>query len=544
MDRHSRRRARTDLGQAEHIAPKSSLEISRAGLDKRLIALLLLCLILLLPSLSFASPTVTSIRWTNQQDKLRIVFDLTEIPTIEISSSESFFKVTMQNTKMADDVTNVQEITDEVVSYVAADYWQDALNIGIFLRYPIKTSFFILTNPNRLVVDIGKEFTRISNYQNYARGLDFVEIERGSTRGVAEAHALIIDPKYFELRPALAADELGANVIQSVGTLLGSVLSGSETNKIGFSRNKVSRIVKRERAIAGMNGTYFAPDGRPLGILMIDKNLVSLPILDRTALAITKNNRYFIDSFLSDNYIMLGDESNGSAKRFELNWYNEARGDNGIAIYSSVYGPSTGTDNSGLELTIEDGEITKIQPGNSVIPDDGFVVSATGAPIAVLTDLAQEGTPITINLNLLAFSMPNLGNDEVVHLIAGGPRLLKDGQPYVTKQSESFQRDVSQNRAARSAVGITQDNKLILITIDGPQRKRRLRSITGTEKSLGMTLEELSDLLLYLGATEAVNLDGGSSSTLVLNNQILNSPVLGGEAKVSNALLVFPRKLK
>lgn len=65
----------------------------------------------------------------------------------------------------------------------------------------------------------------------------------------------------------------------------------------------------------------------------------------------------------------------------------------------------------------------------------------------------------------------------------------------------------------------------------------------GRQKGLsdGMTFHELAELARRLGCTEALNLDGGGSSTLWLGGQVMNSPSDGRERLVANALLLVEK---
>ena len=73
---------------------------------------------------------------------------------------------------------------------------------------------------------------------------------------------------------------------------------------------------------------------------------------------------------------------------------------------------------------------------------------------------------------------------------------------------------------------------LVLVTVDGRQ----------PQKGVGMTIEELAKLMIELGCVEAMNLDGGGSTTMVIRNKIANSPSdATGERPVSDALLIVAR---
>jgi exopolysaccharide biosynthesis protein len=74
--------------------------------------------------------------------------------------------------------------------------------------------------------------------------------------------------------------------------------------------------------------------------------------------------------------------------------------------------------------------------------------------------------------------------------------------------------------------------KLLLITVDGRQ----------PGESIGMSLPMLAELLLKLGAVDAMNLDGGGSATMVIHNKVVNRPSdQTGERPVGDAILVFPK---
>lgn len=114
-----------------------------------------------------------------------------------------------------------------------------------------------------------------------------------------------------------------------------------------------------------------------------------------------------------------------------------------------------------------------------------------------------------------------------------GPVLLLDGEAVPLGQNA-----FNDNRHPRSAVGITDGGKLILITVDGRNTHAH-----------GMSLPELAFLLRQLGAADALNLDGGGSTALYIQGKhetgIVNYPSdnkafdHGGERKVANAILVF-----
>ncbi|NLH76279.1 MAG: phosphodiester glycosidase family protein, partial [Acidobacteria bacterium] len=84
----------------------------------------------------------------------------------------------------------------------------------------------------------------------------------------------------------------------------------------------------------------------------------------------------------------------------------------------------------------------------------------------------------------------------------------------------------------RTAVGVRADGRLLLVTVDGRQ----------PEHSVGMSIAELAALIGELGAVEALNMDGGGSTTMVVGGRVVNGPSdLTGERPVGDALLLVRR---
>lgn len=116
--------------------------------------------------------------------------------------------------------------------------------------------------------------------------------------------------------------------------------------------------------------------------------------------------------------------------------------------------------------------------------------------------------------------------------VAAGPRLIEAGQP------RAFSGSYSVGRHPRTAMGISEDGKTAwIVVVDGRQ-----------SHSEGANLQELTDLFVELGASSAINLDGGGSSTLAVAAQdgravIVNSPihtrVPGRERPVANHVVLF-----
>ncbi|HVN67507.1 MAG TPA: phosphodiester glycosidase family protein, partial [Candidatus Sulfotelmatobacter sp.] len=211
------------------------------------------------------------------------------------------------------------------------------------------------------------------------------------------------------------------------------------------------------------------------------------------------------------------------------------RQENSVIMYTPAWGEYTGTDTKGVELTVVDSVVQGIQLGNSPIPPNGYVISLSGPATQFVSDNLKTGNKIEMHIRVVPY---NTAPTSILHMVSGGPRLVKNGITYVSKDEERFKADIAQGRAARTAVGIGRDDKVILVTVDGLPRTRAARS---AKNSIGMTLEELADLMINLGCVEAMNLDGGGSTTMWIDGRVVNQPAGGSQVRVSNALVVTPK---
>ena len=111
-------------------------------------------------------------------------------------------------------------------------------------------------------------------------------------------------------------------------------------------------------------------------------------------------------------------------------------------------------------------------------------------------------------------SAEQLVNDGVVNLLAFGPALVENGEITVDTNTEVGQAMASN---PRTAIGIIDENHYIIVVSDGR-----------TSESKGLSLYQLAEVMKSYGAKTAYNLDGGGSSTLYFNGQVINKPTTGG----------------
>ena len=284
-------------------------------------------------------------------------------------------------------------------------------------------------------------------------------------------------------------------------------------------RQTVSGIARDTNAAAAVNASYFASDGTILGVTKIDGTIVGTTYYDRSAFGV-----------MPDGSFVFGTVSyNGTVKidqvTLPISGVNAERGEDGLVIYNRAYGRTTGTNPYGLEYVIRDGRVAEINTNDSVIPSDGYVVSVHGSSMDAF---AAAGTRIG-DPTVLTEQTGTMW-DRAVQIVGAGPRLVENGAVHVTAGEEDFPGDIRYGRAPRSAVGVTKGGKVVFAVVDGRQ-----------EDSHGLTLTEFAELLVKFGVQNAINLDGGGSSALYVNDGVVNSPSDGAERAVGSALILQKR---
>jgi hypothetical protein len=200
-----------------------------------------------------------------------------------------------------------------------------------------------------------------------------------------------------------------------------------------------------------------------------------------------------------------------------------------LVLLTPSFGSRTRTDGRGVEAVVRDGAVTRLREGgNSRIPADGYVLSGSGDAGAFLERTTAPGGRPAVDLALRAGS-ERLPPGSFEAIVGGGPRLVKRGRIRVRTVPEGFSSAFAA-RNPRTLAGVTRGGELLLVTVDGRQPRR----------SVGVTLVEAARLMRALGAREALNLDGGGSTAMVVGGKLVNRPSDGAERAVSDALVVLP----
>jgi exopolysaccharide biosynthesis protein len=327
-----------------------------------------------------------------------------------------------------------------------------------------------------------------------------IEYSSARTEEPQSIHWIEVDPTQVQLEAAVARDQV-------------------------LGRETTSSMARRHGASAAVNGGFFVVQG-PFagdfdGLFVWNGRIVSEPVHQRSSFAFCSDGRVWIDAFSLTTRVHLGGTPVG------VDGINRHRSKGEVILFSPAFGPTT--INRGPELVVAEGKIVGVSDGGSRIPADGFVLALNEVPSGV-----EPGAEVHLEHRLTARGSGQDIESEGCSFVSAGPALIREGRVLEDHEAESskFGPGFSLKRHPRTGVGIRKDGSLIFVVVDGRQEGL----------SVGMTLPELARLLKDNGAYDAYNLDGGGSSTMVVNGRVVNSPSdEQGERPSSDAIIIKAR---
>lgn len=331
-----------------------------------------------------------------------------------------------------------------------------------------------------------------------------------------------------------------------------------------------SGMAARRGAFAAVNGGYFVVGegddqangdgmaGDPAGVFVQDGALLSEAVRGRTAIAWDAPEagslRFpIVDTALAADF--------GEGQRLALDGLNRmpglirmcggsgdrpteapvhdltCRDDDELIAFQPVWGAATPA-GEGVEAVIENGRVTMQRPRGGPIPADGWVLAATGSEAATLAALATTGRGVALQLSATDAGAP-LPLTPGLAITGGGPQLVRDGAAAVRIDEEGFRYLANpvqelyllqyvHTGQPRTLAARTAGGRLLFVVVDG----RR------DDWSVGLSFDEAARLLLALGGVDGLNLDGGGSSSMVVNGSVVNVPSGSGERAVSDAIVL------
>ncbi|MBO5452539.1 MAG: phosphodiester glycosidase family protein [Clostridia bacterium] len=293
------------------------------------------------------------------------------------------------------------------------------------------------------------------------------------------------------------------------------------------SLETVKSMASTHNSVAAINGDFFSwsgstgKKGSSIGTLIKNGILLSGAYeIENTCatLAITDTNQVLIDFVTTD--ITVTAPNGESAKIKQLNKYDSLAE---ICIYTSDFKEITeGSMNNILEMVIKNGRVIEMRREKEgvKVPENGYVIRHLPEFDPFLTDNFKVGDNIEIDIKT------SLDLNKIKSAVGGGTKLVENGKPAKITHNIS-------GVNPRTVAGTDKSgNVLYLITIDGRQNK-----------AVGMTLEQTAEFLIEYGVYNAINFDGGGSTTMVAKTagiqSVINLPSQSSLRPVANGLGIF-----
>ena len=446
----------------------------------------------------------------------RLVIDLNRRTPWRVSQQGNVVNVIVSAEVAAELPIGTNAIAGNLVKSVNVQPQGKLTQIQIQTSAPINPAIEMLSSPTpKIVIDLRRDYVPPSLTVQWAEGLRRIE----RVVEIPNKPKTDKDPKTIKF--AVTALEVDLKSPQLKLRAIWSNPDGSPNGILGLM--PLPQMVQQAQAVGAINGGFFNRIRKlPVGAIREGNRWLAGTALVRGAIAWNEKGETLIDRLNFKEEI-----STASQITIALTNLNSGYVQRGIARYTpnwgSVYSPLT--ENELLIVVRGDRVVAQYQGGavgvgQITIPSDGYILVARQTP-----DAAKQ-LPVGMTVRgRQAFIPDKFAN--FPNLIGAGPLLLKNGSLSLDGKVEQFQSGFDTQAANRSAIATTKEKgKLILATVQA------------APEGVAPNLLQTAEILKKMGAVDALNLDGGSSSSLFLGGEILNRSITE-IAPVHNAIAIF-----
>jgi hypothetical protein len=295
-------------------------------------------------------------------------------------------------------------------------------------------------------------------------------------------------------------------------------------------RETTTSMVSRHGAIAGINASFGNSWGRPLGVFAEDGTLKASPYVPGGTLALARGSD---GAHIGHPRLTIKAKNLNTGAKWRIrDWNDPNENRDRVAGFTSAGGDVVDPEGNSCAMRLVAKGALRWNADHTELARRYKVAKqiCADAPLALGKGIvlgARRGSPGAAivqgnNADQYVRLSWSVGWAKSIDAVGGSPVLISDGN--LIDQCEGY----VCKRHPRTGVGRLPNGKVLLVTVDGRQ-----------SDSYGMTVLQFARFFKHMGATSAINLDGGGSSTMVLRGNVINSPSdPSGQREVSSAIIV------
>ncbi len=291
-----------------------------------------------------------------------------------------------------------------------------------------------------------------------------------------QIYSFLMDPKNFELSFIFANDRIA-------------------------SYESISSMANRIDSIALINGGYYDPGtAQPIGLIIEEGRVLSMPSFDRPILFLTENEESIITRIEPNLNVLIGDELL-TIKGVNTLYIGE------VLLFTDNFSKDVPYYKDNTYITIENGVVKSVEYKKEAEINESI--------LSIKPNIAEKIGKINCG-NKAEIIIDNFSGESIDFAIEGGPFIINKGKPVSSSERSYYSSALLDTRAPRTLVGIKEDGLIELIVVDGYQNE-----------SSGLTFWEMVEFFEDKNFRYLMCLDGGRSSAIYFMGDLINNPGKG-----------------
>lgn len=330
--------------------------------------------------------------------------------------------------------------------------------------------------------------------------------------------------KGIEYRKIVHVDDTGPRILHltyvdtSSGRYFPAILTAKD-----FDRNflPIKTMVEKSGAVCGSTGGFYSSDGNNQGLIIRKGRLESYPKFNRPVFAQTRDGGLHIG-----NLPFYGVLHGPDGQKYEFDAVDAIPEKGEVALLTPGHPSRISSSLKGSKIVMQSYKVEYVT--TEKVKNKKWRYILWSPEFRDDFKHLKKGDEVELEFGL------GISGVQIENALGAGPMLISNGEISIS-QDKGFRKDIMRGRAPRTGIGLTQDGTLILAMLEGRN------PFMGKSSSIGATMHEFAKILIEYGAVVAMNLDGGGSAAMVVDDKTV-SYYPGGSRAVTNSIVIFDKK--